>query len=494
MKPLKQSLYLTKHIRFCERKALDELPEADDVLMLRAGRAAFNTLKKLYPDVRTVAIFCGGGNNAGDGYVLAKCLHQHAYAVTVYQCRNIDNLPPPAKRAALAAIAIGVPCQGFIDTFDSDIDLVVDALLGIGIKDQVHGLIAQAITTINDSELPVLSIDIPSGLNANTGQVLGVAINASVTVTFIAYKIGMFTLDGPDHCGKIVCHHLEIDHYLESIIPAAKTLDQTIFCNTIAPRQKNSHKGCYGHVLVIGGGIGMPGATFLTAFAAFRIGAGSVSIATLPEHAQNMLPMLPETMIYPVKGVEDLLPLLTQATIVVIGPGLGEDQWANSLFQATLSAQLPLVIDASALRLLALQPQHDDNWILTPHPGEAASLLATTVKDIQSDRCQSAHLIQQRFGGSVVLKGVGSIITSGTDETYLCTAGNPGMASAGMGDVLSGVIGGLLAQGMRLTDAAKLGVWLHAKAADNATLHHGERGLIASDLMPYLRREINKLM
>jgi NAD(P)H-hydrate epimerase len=262
----------------------------------------------------------------------------------------------------------------------------------------------------------------------------------------------------------------------------------------MAPRRKNSHKGCYGHTLIIGGGPGMPGAICLAAWAALRVGAGKVTVATFPEYAQNVLSMIPEAMIYPIADVNALLPLLSQATVGVIGPGLGDNEWASSLFQATISAQLPLVIDASALHLLALQPQHDDNWVLTPHPGEAASLLATSIDEIQANRCQSAQLIQQRFGGSVVLKGVGSIVSSGKEKTYLCTAGNPGMASSGMGDVLSGVIGGLIAQGVALPEAAKLGVWIHSKAADEAAINQGERGLLASDLMPYIRREINKFM
>ena len=195
-----------------------------------------------------------------------------------------------------------------------------------------------------------------------------------------------------------------------------------------------------------------------------------------------------------VQGIVDetaLLPLLAKATVCVFGPGLGDSDWAASLLGAVLSAQLPLVIDASGLRLLARHPQHDDNWILTPHPGEAASLLADSVASVQEDRCQAATLIQQQYGGCVVLKGVGSIITAGEEQTYINTLGNPGMATAGMGDVLSGIIGGLLAQGVSLFDAAKLGVWLHARAADDAVATAGERGLMASDIMPYLRRHLN---
>lgn len=492
MSKLKEALYLTKHLRLCEQRAMDEMGLTEDELMMRAGVAALNTLKTHYPDVRAIAVFCGSGNNAGDGYVLAKLLFQQDFYVVVHQYKTVEDLPPTAKHAALAAMAAGVPFQYADDIIDSEVELVVDALLGIGLVGNVRGPIAHAINLINDSSLPVLSLDVPSGLDADTGRVLGVCVNADVTITFIALKVGLFMLDGPDHCGKVICHGLQLTNCMTTLHPVAFQLDQQLLQGLIAPRRKNSHKGMYGHVLVIGGGQGMPGAVCLAAMAAFKVGAGRVTVATLPEHITAILPLLPEAMIYPIEDSSALLPLLEDATIGVIGPGLGESEWANALFQAAIAAQIPLVIDASALHMLARNPQHDDNWVLTPHPGEAASLLACSTTDIQLDRCKSAHLIQQQYGGTVVLKGAGSIVKSGESETYICVAGNPGMATAGMGDVLSGVIGGLVAQGLSLADAAKLGVWLHAQAGDEAVLKQGERGLVASDLMPYLRRQINK--
>jgi len=486
-----QALYLSRQIRLCERKAVEELGLTEDDLMTRAGSSAFNTLKTCYNLVRTIAVFCGGGNNAGDGYVLARLAHQHGLTVIVYQYKAVDDLPPAARHAAVTAIAAGVPCHGADDAIDGDVELIVDGLLGTGLQGNVADGLAHAINLINDSGLPVLALDVPSGLDADTGRVLGVCVRAEVTATFVALKVGMLTLDGPDQCGDIICHNLQLAGCLAKITPAAYQLDAQSFARLITPRRKNSHKGMFGHVLIIGGGPGMPGAVYLAAQAALRVGAGAVSIATRPEHVAGVLPHLPEAMIHAIVDVDDLEPLLAKATVCVVGPGLGEDDWASALFTAAIAAQTPLVIDASALRMLAHNPQHDDNWVLTPHPGEAASLLACSIADIQSDRCKSAQLIQQQYGGSVILKGVGTIVNTGGKEALLCPAGNPGMASAGMGDVLSGVVGGLLAQGLSLADAATLGVWLHAKAADNAVELHGERGLLASDLMPYLRREIN---
>jgi hydroxyethylthiazole kinase-like uncharacterized protein yjeF len=488
----KKALYLTEHLRTFEKNALKYLGIPENELMQSAGTFAFSMLKKLYPDVKVVAVFCGGGNNAGDGYVLAGLLNTQGYTVIVYQFQSLDHLPAVARSVAEKVMNEGVPSQMFPDSIDSDVELVIDALLGIGLQGAVYGPIAHAINLINDSELPVMALDVPSGLDADTGKVMGGCVRADVTITFIGRKVGLMILDGPDYAGKVVCSSLQLDSLCRDIKPAAYQIGEHVMSDTIAPRLKNSHKGLFGHVLVIGGGKGMPGAAVLAALAACRVGAGLVSIATLPEHVMGSLPGLPEVMVHGIDSVDDLMPLLAKATVVVIGPGLGEGSWAKSLFLAAIKAQLPLVIDASALRMLALYPQYDDTWVLTPHPGEAATLLGTSVDSIQNDRLSAASKIQKQYGGSVVLKGVGSIVADTLGGISVCAAGNPGMASAGMGDVLSGIIGGLLAQGVLLSDAAELGVWLHATAADDAVSNQGERGLLASDLMPYLRRQINQ--
>lgn len=254
-------------------------------------------------------------------------------------------------------------------------------------------------------------------------------------------------------------------------------------------RKKNSHKGTYGHILLIGGGLGMPGAVFLAAKAAMRTGAGSVSIATRPEHVTGIFSLMPEAMVWGIQSATELEPLLAKATVCVIGPGLGDDDWAHSLFFKSIASKLPMIVDASALRLLAKNPQRKDHWILTPHPGEAAALLACTIKDIQEDRYQAAKKIQKKYGGVLVLKGMGTIIKTAEKIAFVCSKGNPAMASAGMGDVLSGLIAGLCAQGMSLSDAAKLGVYVHALAGDRIAQSIGGAGLLASDLfdvIPYI--------
>jgi hydroxyethylthiazole kinase-like uncharacterized protein yjeF len=491
MTSAKIALYQTPQIRFCEKMAIDDLGLSEDELMERAGSNAFSTLTVLHPDVRTIAVFCGSGNNAGDGYVLARLAQEKGYSVVINQYKTIENLPTAARHAALQAVAAGVLCQCLDDPIDSDAELIVDALLGIGLKGEVHGPLATAINQMNDSKLPILAIDAPSGLDADTGQVMGVCVRATATVTFIGYKLGLMTLDGPDHCGQIVCHNLQLDKCLAAVEPIAYLLDSHLRKQLLPPRLKNSHKGKFGHVLVIGGNYGMPGAIYMAANAALRVGAGLVTIATRPEHARQVLPQLPEAMLHGVEEIADLLPLIAKATVCILGPGLGEDEWAKALFTSALASQLPMIIDASALRLLAQNPQHDDNWILTPHPGEAANLLHDTTTEIQKDRYQAVIRLQDQYGGNVVLKGAGSLVATDESEVYLCDAGNPGMASAGMGDALSGIIAGLVAQGLLLSDAAKLGVWLHATAGDTAAAEKGERGLLASDLMPQLHHLVN---
>jgi ADP-dependent NAD(P)H-hydrate dehydratase / NAD(P)H-hydrate epimerase len=486
------ALYHTSQIRDCEHRAIVDSGITETELMARAGRAAFVLLKRQFPSAHKIIIFCGSGNNAGDGYVLAALLHKAGYCVVINQYKTPDKLPPAAHDAALLAIALGVPCQVVDEGIDNDTDLIVDALLGTGLNGRVQEPLVTAITQINESELPVLSLDVPSGLDADTGHVMGICVRATITITFIGKKAGMMTLDGPDYCGEIAGDDLNLAPLLSTISPVAEILDSNLSTTLLPKRLRNCHKNDFGHVLVIGGGSSMPGSVCLAANAALRVGAGVVTVATKPVYANQALSGLPEAMVAAIENPTDLLPLINKATVCVIGPGLGMDDWAIALYKQVIASQLPMVIDASALRILAQSPQQDDNWVLTPHPGEAASLLGCTLQDIQADRYNAAIQLQVKYGGNVVLKGVGTLVRTTEPATYLCSRGNSGMASAGMGDVLSGAIAGLVGQGLSLIDAAKTGVWLHARAADLAVRKLGERGLLASDLMPFLRLLVNE--
>lgn len=485
-------LFHASQIRQCEQTAMTALGITPRQLMTSAGSAAFSTLKQLFPKVKKIMIYCGGGNNAGDGYELARLAYTAGYSVIINQYTHHEQLPQPAKDVADAALQTDIQCVWMEDIIDNDIDLIIDALLGIGLKAAVKEPIASAITQINESHLPVLSLDIPSGLDANTGHIMGVCVRATATITFIGKKRGMVTLEGPEHCGEVLCNDLGISSCLNKLLPAAHLLEKHFSLPSMSHRPVNCHKGDFGHVLVIGGDAGMPGAVVLAAHAALRTGAGVVTIATKPEYAKQSIAGLPEVMIYGIEEVGQLAPLIKKSTVCVIGPGLGLNEWGSQLFTQVIAAQVPMIIDASALRILAKSPQHDDNWILTPHPGEAADLLACSTLEIQSDRFKAISQLQKKYGGNIVLKGIGSLVYTDAQTTFVCKAGNPGMASAGMGDVLSGVIAGLVAQKLSLADAAKLGVWLHATAGDRAALKNGERGLIASDLMPYLHQLVNE--
>lgn len=493
MAKLENALYRCDQIRVCEKQAMAMYQLDEMELMSQAGTEAFFFITRLYPDVKHVAVFCGAGNNAGDGYVFARLAYEHGLSVIIYQCKALENLPSAARHFASLALVAGVDCQSADESLDADAELIVDALLGIGLQGPAYGMIANAIHQINSSGLPVVALDIPSGLNADTGQVESVCVKATATLTFIAPKVGMYTLDGPDHCGDIHCRSLQLNASIAQLNPHAVLLSDKTLPIPLTARKKNSHKGSYGHVLIIGGGPGMPGAVSLCAKAALRTGAGAVSIATWPEHANGALSLAPEAMIWGIHAAKELEPLLAKATICVIGPGMGESQWAKSLFLAAIKSQLPMVIDASALRFLSQMPQVDDNWILTPHPGEAASLLSCSVEDTQKNRYDAVTALQNLYGGVIVLKGTGTLIQTLEKNTFVCPKGNPGMASAGMGDVLCGIIAGLCAQGFSLSEAAKLGVWVHAVAGDKVAETMGEVGLLASDLLNVLPYILNEL-
>lgn len=273
--------------------------------------------------------------------------------------------------------------------------------------------------------------------------------------------------------------------------PSLLTLDA--FKSLLSPRPRDAQKGLFGHVLLAGGYTGMVGAVCLAGEAALRTGAGLVSVMTLPEHVAVIANRSPEIMVYGLKNnkdIKNLNSLFIKSTVIVIGPGLGQTKWSKQLFEKIISLPHPKIIDADGLNLLAQYPQKSEKWILTPHPGEAARLLHCTTEDIQADRINSVSQLQAAYGGVVILKGAGSLICT-PNTLSLCRAGNPGMASGGMGDVLSGVIGSLVAQRVTLQQAAELGVCLHASAGDLAAQQLGERGLVASDLMPYLHKLVN---
>ena len=483
MQKLPITLYRIAQVRELDRIAIQEAGISGFELMSRAGYEVFQWFRNKCPNSQSVAVFCGTGNNAGDGYIIARLALEAGFKVSVYGLANPEN----SKGDALTAYQSYAQANGTVIPFQGDesidADVIVDALLGTGLDRPVTGLYAQAIQLINKSAAYIVAVDCPSGLNADTGNVLGCAVKADCTVTFIALKQGLLTGQAADYCGEICYASLAVPETIfQTISPSAVHVVKT----PLPRRQRCSHKGNYGHVLIVGGDCGYSGAARLAGEAALRVGAGLVSIATRPEHAGLMNLNRPELMCHGVSSAKQLSGLLEKASVVVIGPGLGQSEWATELFMATLAAQKSLIIDADGLNLLAGLSITNPDWILTPHPGEAARLLKCSRTDIQQDRFAAVMAMQANYGGVVILKGAGTLIAS-KDQCAVSTTGNPGMASGGMGDVLSGVIAGLLAQGLSLQDAAQQGVYRHGQAADTAAEKDGERGLLASDLMPYLR-------
>lgn len=491
MIPAKVPVYQTEQIREMERLAADRFGITGQVLMARAGKAALDFMLRKWPHVKRIALFCGAGNNGGDGYTLAELACERGLLVTVYQVGDHGNLKNEARTAYEQCKKASVSIQKFNDKADlQHPDLIVDAIGGIGVRDALREEVVTALDAIRRTHAPVFAIDLPTGIDADTGQVLGTAIKASATITFIGLKLGMMTGSGTSYTGELILNDLQLPLDLFSYVePVAEKLQMHSFQHYLKPRLRDWHKGLSGHVLVMGGVSGFEGAARMAGMAAMRVGAGLASIAT-DVHSVHGMTEWPELMCHGVGGIEALKSLFDKADVIIIGPGLGQSAWAKSMWEAAIQQDAWLVVDADGLNLLAQAPQMRDNWILTPHPGEAARLLGETLQIVQHDRLNAAKEIARRYGGTAVLKGAGTIVVSPNTLPGVCDKGNPGMATAGMGDILSGVIGGLLAQGIPPGEAARLGVLLHAAAGDMAA-KDGERGMIATDLLPYLRRLSN---
>ena len=489
-----QPLYSAESVRELDRRTIAALKIPSLALMKRAGRAAFTQLLKRWPEVRRIQVFCGGGNNGGDGYVIAALAAEKQIPVTVYACVDPQQLKGDALAACDYARREGVHIVTSLtelDTADGD-TVLVDALLGTGFTGTLREHMAHAVERVNKSAGPVLAVDIPSGLSADTGSA-GEAVCADITVTFIGRKFGLYGGRGPALCGEVLFDSLGAP---ESIYPGVEAVSQRFCGSSIArlpKRAADSHKGQFGHVLVVGGDRGFGGAALMASESAARSGAGLISLATRPEHLAAALTRCPEVMAHPVISGQELEPLLEGPDVIAVGPGLGRAPWGEQLLARAGRAEAPLVLDADALNILAggrvLAGIRRDDWVLTPHVGEAARLLGCDTADVLADPRAAAIAVQQKFSGVVVLKGAGTLIAhdGGVD---LINSGNPGMASGGMGDLLTGIIAALIGQHQSPLRAARLAVWLHGEAGNRAA-EDGQRGLLATDLLPWVRRLVD---
>lgn len=455
-------------------------------LMQRAARATWRALVRQWPTANELSVLAGHGNNAGDGYLVAMLARRAGWSVRVLAVGDPQRLQGDAALAHAEAVSENVLVEPW--TAQSGLrGIVLDALLGTGLSGNVREPYASAIAAINASGLPVVAVDIPSGLCADTGRILGCVVHADLTVTFIGLKVGLFTGDAADVTGELVFNDLQADPQL--LDGTAFTARRLSIANLprLATRAPVSHKGKFGHVLLIGGDRGYGGAILLSAQSALRSGAGMVSLSTRPEHVSPALSRIPEAMVLGTSSANQLMGLLEKVSVLVVGPGLGQAGWGRSLLSAAANAPLPQVWDADALNLLAGgQVNLPKGCVITPHPGEAARLLGVSTADVQSDRPAAAHALSKKYTAVVVLKGTGSLIAHPDGRLALCHQGHPAMATAGLGDVLAGVLGALLAQGMEPFDAACLAVWLHANAGEQQG--KSGRGLAASDLIPVIRQ------
>ena len=379
-----------------------------------------------------------------------------------------------------------------------DADVIVDALFGTGLARDVSGPAADAVRTMNDAAAPVLALDVPSGIHADTGRVLGRAVRAAVTVCFIGLKQGLFTREGRECAGGIVYRDLGVPQWvLERVQVSARRMAYEDCAGMLGPRRGDAHKGRFGHVLVVGGDHGFAGAARLAGEAACRTGAGLVSVATRPGHVAAIVASRPEMMVHGVESPDDLDALLDRATVVAVGPGLGRGAWGASLLERVAAADRALVVDADALNLLS---EGAAPWpgagtravVYTPHPGEAGRVLGEPASVLESDRLSTARALAGAHPGTWLLKGAGTIVAEAGAVPRVCEGGNPGMASGGMGDVLTGVVAALLAQGLDGPDAASGGACVHAAAGDVAA-RDGGRGMLASDVIAALRPLVDRL-
>ena len=454
-------IYLTEDIRRIERGC--GVPEPE--LMQRAASAAADLAQKIISNKKDVLVLAGPGNNGGDARVMAKLLEERFFRVTVASRR--DEVP------------------------DKPWGLVVDGLFGIGLAREIAGEYAALVDYANAQRCPVLALDIPSGVHSDSGRVLGRAVRATHTVTFIALKPGLLTLEGPDHCGAIEVADLGLP---EIVAPSAWVAGPALFKDLLKPRPRNFHKGMAGSLGVLGGATGMTGAALLAGRAALKMGAGRVYVGLL-EESISVDPQNPELML---RHPDDALGQDLDA--LVAGPGLGQGERAETLVGAALASDLPCVLDADALNLMSESEdlrhacaRRSAETLLTPHPAEAARLLAITTADVQADRVKAARILAENLRAHVVLKGAGSILVARDAHWFVNTSGNPGMASAGMGDVLAGMLGALLAQRYSGEAALVLGVHLHGAAADDlVAAGAGPVGLTAGELIDAARRRWNR--
>jgi NAD(P)H-hydrate epimerase len=482
-------LYSCEQSRAIDAHAMQALGLSGLELMGRAGAASWALLRKRWPHVERIGVLCGPGNNGGDGYVLARIALAAGCQVQVLVGPDGSPRSEDCKRAAAQWREAGGSSRAY-DGRLPEVELWVDALYGTGLARPSSGVVQAMIERINAARLPILSLDVPSGLDADRGSARQTSVHADVALSFITAKRGLYTAQACEV--EVLYDRLGLPpEIFAGFPPAARLYRRENLPGGLGPRHANAHKGEYGHVLCVGGEVGMGGAVRLCAEAALRAGAGLASVATRSEAAAALVAARPEAMTHAIEDAEALNVLIRRADVLAVGPGLGQGDWGRALFEAAVASGKPLILDADGLSLLAAYPRQLPQAILTPHPGEAARLLGIGTAQVQADRFAAVEALVERHACVVVLKGAGTLVAAPGETTAVIGAGNPGMATGGMGDVLTGVIAALHAQHLPLFSAAVYGALLHGAAGDAAARVDGERGLLPSDMFPHLRRLAN---
>jgi hydroxyethylthiazole kinase-like uncharacterized protein yjeF len=490
-------LYSAAQVRALDAHAIAQ-GTSGYTLMKRAGEAALRALRSRWPKALRIVVVAGSGNNGGDGYVLARFAQAAGLSATVLALTPPERLGGEARSACQDFRASGGAVLTYAAAQLTAADVVVDALLGTGLTSNVRSPLLEAIHDINACGRPVFALDLPSGLNADSGAVMGAAVRADSTISFVALKTGLFLGDGPEYAGRLLLDDLEVSPPEEARFTAQlERLGEGEIGRALPSRRRQANKGDFGRVLIVGGGAGMPGAVRLAGEACLKVGAGLVTVATARENLAAIVGARPELIVHGVDRPDELSALLAAAEVVAIGPGLGRSDWAQALLDEVLACGKPLVIDADALNILAARRQSaPPGSVLTPHPGEAARLLELTTQAVQADRMAALHALTLRHPGAViVLKGAGTLIGMAALQgpapmPAICERGNPGMAAAGMGDVLTGAIAGILGQCREPWLAARAGVMAHALAGDDLARDR-ERGILALELADALNRWVN---
>jgi NAD(P)H-hydrate epimerase len=479
-------LYPPEKVYLLDKAAVEQDGLAEIELMQRAGQRVWQALVTRWPGLTKITVFAGVGNNGGDAFVVALSARQQGVEVQLLIQGDLSRQSDTSSHFSKLWQQAGGEYEDWQGQVLSG-DVIVDGLLGIGLQRELDDHWQKLIAAINQCDAPRVAIDIPSGLNGLTGIPQPVAVLAQLTVTFIGAKTGQYLADGPDYCGELVYEDLGISSSSRQSIEAAISVIES--CQLPLPRKLNSHKNHYGNLLIIGGDQGMSGAVALAAQAALRSGAGLVTALVHPECRAN-LAAFPEIMVLGWDALESRLP---QANVIVVGPGLGDSTAAAQCLQVLPRVTLPMVVDASALKSEFLQSIKTKQLVITPHPGEAAALLSSTSAEVQADRLKACNRLVETYAATCVLKGSGSLIGQQGTMPALNTSGNPGMASAGMGDVLSGIIAAMLGQGLTPFEAAKSAVFIHGLCAEYCCVDQDETGIIASDIIRHIPAVIKRL-